>query len=573
METIKPDAVIFDVDGTIVNGNCTRLFIDHLYNKNRLSEEDIWNYTLLLKKHDPNNLEYSDIALEAFTILSRIDQDVLKKETAICAKESIIPKFNKQILDILKNYQSQLKDIFLASGSPDFLIKEIAKELNISLENLIASTITFHNNSTAHQNDYFLCIGRYKEKAIVDLFEKKRMNLENAVFYTDNVSDIPLLKKVGSGYWAGSSEVFKDKNLKISGVTEVLTVRSSNKKSYFLDDKLKKYFKEKKELIDRSIKNVFPAICDESVLNDFTGIVYPNWDISTMQTAFFDPINEYLKNNDKKLLSLGTCIFLEAAGLDTGKYQNLISIGDLLNLSNEAFVDITNWTSNENGSTTNKSHLEISVIGNASISLLSLPVHKIIHNEPLLDAEIKMKIYESYTGIVFRSLFANGIKLYWEQQDRISASIADYFEISTLLNSGLIQFSVDLFLILGNDRASVIFKNFISNSATLIQLQRDHMAFSCWKNGDLTSGKNRFNSNSNLICIHASIQNNDPYLFKDNKSVKDTISLCQDSRSIQFLKHQINEYQKKVSLDIERMPFDQEYRSLIDSYVNQLPYM
>ena len=569
MEKVNPEAVIFDVDGTIVNGNCTKLLIDHLYAKKIISEEVLQVYKLLLKNHAAKVVDYYDLAVEAYDLLSQIDKSILLRESNICFTESIRPRFNNQIVALVNEYQSGDAEIMLASGSPDILVNQIACALNISYSNVIASTLS----RKKHQNDYVICIGEAKENAIGELCKKKNLDLDRAAFYSDNLTDIHLLKQIGFGYWVGSHDSFVKHHLTKYGIREVFPTVISEERSDQWHDDLKKYYREKKELIERSVASIFPFKCDQNVLDDFSGSAYPNWDIRMMQKAFFDPVNEYLHNYRKRLLTMGTCIFLEAANLDLEEYLTLLSIGDLLNLSNEAFVDISHWTRGVNGSCSHKSHLEISIVGNASIALLSLPIHKIIHNAPSLDAEIKLKIYEMYTGVIFRSLYGNGIKMYWEQQKGNHINLPEYFQIAEFLNAGLLQISVELFLLLGKQSMSESFKSFISNAAILIQLQRDQLAFSNWKNDNCSARKNNFNQNTNIICIHSCHKNHDPNLFLTSQNKGDIEHILERSRSIQYLEQQIRKYQEKVASDIRSLPLDQKYFALVSSYVHELIHL
>ena len=79
MNSMDYKAVLFDVDGTIVNGNCTQIFIQYLLDERLVKNSDLSKYNRFLKNYSPlvdNNLE---IANEAFTILSGVNKEELTK--------------------------------------------------------------------------------------------------------------------------------------------------------------------------------------------------------------------------------------------------------------------------------------------------------------------------------------------------------------------------------------------------------------------------------------------------------------------------------------------------------------
>lgn len=577
MEKTDCTVAVFDVDGTVVNGNCSKLFIEFLSKKNILSDSDISRYHLLIRKHDPNEENYLKIAEEAFLILSRINNDILLHYWGVCFNEIIIPRFDSLLVKRIKQYQHRDIEVFLASGSPGFLIKGIAEHLNIPINNIIASSINGSYGTAIKNASNVYCIGQGKEIAINELFKNRNLNLDSACFYSDNLSDISLLKQVAEGYWAGSKRDFERFNLANFGIIE--TVRTTNEigNQQKLSSDLDEYYHRYKDIIEESISSIFPLTCEQKVLDHFIGARYSSWDLSTMQKAYFDPVNEYLSTYDNRLLTIGACIFMEAGGLELRDYLPLLGIGELLNTSNEVFVDISNWTSGNNLHQNDLSHVEISVLGNASISLLSLPIHNIIHDRLQLDSETKLKLYEMYTSIVYHSLFGNGLRLYWEQQNDNNVSINEYLEASKLLNKGLFQFGIDLFQIVGNadydQEALNSFESFTKNAALLVQLLRDKTSFKRWEEGIENPRKYKFNVHTNLIGIHACRTLNNPELFLDLSNRDELIHIFYETSSIDNLQGRIEEYSDKVSTDVKAMPFENKYNSLIESYTHQLVFL
>ena len=574
MNRMDYKAALFDVDGTIVNGNCTQIFIQYLLDEGLVKNSDLSQYNRFLKNYSPlvgNNLK---IAEEAFTILSGVSKQELTKTWKDCFRTRIKNRFNDLLVKEVQFYQSKGVEVFLASGSLDIFIREIAATLSISEKNIVATKLEEANGQESADPKIDYCIGKGKEYAVLDLFKKRSIKINDVCFFTDNLSDLKLLHKAGKGYWVGSKSKFVSESMSKNGIEQL--IQDAKFPSLNLQNKvlLDEYYLERKSIIEQSISTIFPLKCKQQSIDNIVGKSYANWDLPTMQKTYFDPINKYLEKYNSRLVTLGTCIFLEAGGLKLDDYLPLLSVGELLNLSNEVFVDITNWTSADNLYKCEKSHVEISILGNASISLLSLPLHNIIHDKPYLDAEIKLKLYELYTSVVHYSLFGNGIKFHWEQQSENRISIEEYIHVATLMNKGLLQFGTDLFLILSEqhiDKAlNNIFRSFSENSAILIQLLRDRIAFNNWQNNKPHDRKNKFHFFTNLICIHACWITNNPKLFNENLTKDEVNKIFKSANSLEYLEENIKKYQSKVDHAISSLPFSDRYKSLINSYINQL---
>ena len=542
---------LFDVDGTIINGNCTQIFIQYLFDEEIIHRTYFNQYYRILKQHLPLEENNPRIVKEAFAIISRLRLEEIRDAWNKCFSKLVINRYNDFIVRKIRKFQSKGAEIVLASGSPEILIRELATDLNIPKDNIIATQLqrSIDTNSSDHTFNY--CTGYGKESAVLDLFNKRSIKINNVCFFTDNISDLHLLCMVGKGYWAGGASKLESSFLSTNGIELLFPVKSypalDNESKIILD----KYYFEKKTIIEDSINRIFPLKCNQQTINSIVGRSYTNWDLPTLERSYFNPINEYLKKYNNRLVTLGTCAILEGNGVNLNDVISLLSIGEMLNLSNEVFIDITNWASGDDMYKFEQSHVDISILGNASISLLSLPLHNIIQNKPNLDPGIKWKLYEMYTSLVYDSLIGNGIKLYWEKQNENLISFKEYFKVAKLINGGFLRFGVNLLLIFSKQDINIKLNNtFIDlskNAAILIQLIRDHIAFSKWKK-NRRKRKNKFNLFANFICIHACQFFNDPKLLNLNQSKGEVNEILLSANSVNYLENQVKLYQKKSGL-------------------------
>ncbi len=570
-------AAIFDVDGTLVNGNCTQILLQFLFDNKGLKPEDLSFYNRILKSYSHKPEDKVSLATEAFKLLSSIDEVELLKHWELCFNAKIKNRFNQTIIEELNNKRNSGAEVFLASGSPQLLISKVAAFLGIPSKNILGSEFR-NSKNTNKQPEYWVCMGENKKNAVLDILRHHRIQVKDVIFYSDNLSDMDLLLMSGKGYWLGGVELYNSSSMKELGIDDKFNIHQNKtppqrpkKKD---NDAWADYYTSKLPLIEESIASILPQISTSETIQFLIGGEYGHWDLSVMQKSYFDPIYDYLCKNDNKLYSLGICIFLEAGNLKLADHLPIIGIGDLLGKSHEMFSDIAKWTSLDAPAHIDKTNAEISILGNASISLLTLPAHNIIFNRISTDPDIKLKLFEAYTSLVFQSLFGNGLRLYWENQEEKHPNEDEYFFIAELANQSFFKLPSYLYLILSkqdsNGQLKSLYDQFSIIAARYIQLENDLKTFERWQLNSNEFFKNGMIKETNLIMIHAYESNRIRNSENGESRYKDFNELIENTDSINYVEGKIEEYTVKLEQLIELFPFEAKYRRLIRLYVDEV---
>lgn len=568
-------AAIFDVDGTIINGNCNKIFIEYLFERNFVTQKDFIPFNKKYALYLKSEISYSEIIRESLNIFSRFKKDELIKLWNNCYVEIVAKKFNKEIINHIRKYQHQGLEIILASGSYFELISSIAEELKINKNNIFASDTSMFQDVEAVETANVISYGIEKKKLVTDYLRKSKFGLKDCYVFTDNISDFDLLKTAGTSFWVGSEVLYSEHNMQKCGINrlKINSVPDTSKRQLLKNSKpLFDYYSTHQDIIEESILEIFPVECTSETMDYLVGNIDLKWDCETLQTSFFDPLNAYLNSKNEKIISLGTCLFLETGGIDINHYKPILAMGELLDTSCEIFFDIQEWTSVGRPQTNDRSHLDISIIGNVAIALISLPTHNIIYNGLEIEDDKRLKLYESYTSIVFNTLFGNGIKLSWEHKKNIDISIKEYCKVAFLTNMGQLKIPGDLWLILqeeGPGAASVeVMDAFIKNMSIAIQLQKDLLAFERWEKQLSQSKINSFNLLSNILCIHSASHFNNPSIFSDNLTLNQIRKVVNDSGSVKYTKHILSKYLQKANNALDKLTTKRKYKNLINAYAN-----
>jgi hypothetical protein len=341
-----------------------------------------------------------------------------------------------------------------------------------------------------------------------------------------------------------------------------------------ISKQLNDYYAKRKHLIEDSIESIVPLICTEQSMNHLVGEVDYRWDLPTLQKTFFKPLHEYLNKRTPKILGLSTCLFLEAAGMKLEKFIPILAIPVFFETSHKIFQDITDWANNDDPALRKMSAPDISIIGNVSIALLTLPSHNLLSHRLDMDNEKTLKLYESLTTNVFNSLFGNGLKLFWEQLKIFPKDFNEYYEAALMLNKGLLRFGGDLWLIFQQQKPDEItvsaLNKFIEKRAVSIQLERDLLSFERVQMELKRNKVHHFNPFSNFLFIHAVKKLNINDLVHHKMSAEYFIELSHKAESVKYITEQINEYNKISDNALEFLPIEEKFKVLLESFCDFL---
>ena len=224
--TIKKVA-IFDFCETLVSVQSADRFIDFVRNKNPSNKLNFIEFIRLLltklmffrvlNKLLPNNPLHKKLKLYQLKGFSKsILDSFAKKYFDDLLKKNIINEVYKILLEKKKeNYE-----IVILSGGYTIYLKYFSNFFQISPKNIIGTDILFTNNG--HCTGRIKGLDCMKKNKIIKLKENlniSEFDLKNSISFSDSISDLPLLKFVGTGVFVGK---FDKKWRKENGLKKVI---------------------------------------------------------------------------------------------------------------------------------------------------------------------------------------------------------------------------------------------------------------------------------------------------------------------------------------------------------------
>lgn len=222
-------AAFFDVDGTIFRNS---LLIEHfkLLIKYDFLNVNAWTQTVKDKYRNWTNrrgdyeeylLDLSDRYVEGLKEISQMDSEYVAKRV-IELKGNMLYKYSK---DILKWHKDNAHMIIIISGSPDFLVKELAKKLGI--EDYKATKYIVKNNK--YTGDVIpMWDSKSKYNALKEFEKQYNLDLSKSYAYGDTTGDLTMLQNVGNPVAINPAnrlltEISKDE--KLSNKTKIIIER------------------------------------------------------------------------------------------------------------------------------------------------------------------------------------------------------------------------------------------------------------------------------------------------------------------------------------------------------------
>lgn len=213
-------SVALDLCDTLVKGNTTFIFLDHL-----LKNNFFYRIYRRLSRWIPLRIIFKALSLIHFDanrkiaifFLKGINKGILQENASFLVQHSFI--FEEDIVALIKNCKMNKVPVYIVSASLDVIVEAVADKFGI---HYMSSCLDFNDN---------VCTGILKQ----DLLYTKEMfftkgnekysgiDFEQLVFVSDNIQDISLLKKAKFGFG-----FYTDKNLSKFTSNQIVKFEAEN---------------------------------------------------------------------------------------------------------------------------------------------------------------------------------------------------------------------------------------------------------------------------------------------------------------------------------------------------------
>ena len=185
--------IIFDLDDTLLCGDCEREWINFLFSKGLLKDpETILNkFDLEYRKGVMNFVEYSRFIQKPIKGLSKEKVNIFIDEFIQKKIENLTDSLTKKLLDEAKSANK----VLIASGSHDFLVKRIANFFGINSS--IGTPVEIKDDIFSGELSGEPTFAKGKVRAVEKWCSQNDQKIKESTFYSDSINDLPMLEACG----------------------------------------------------------------------------------------------------------------------------------------------------------------------------------------------------------------------------------------------------------------------------------------------------------------------------------------------------------------------------------------
>ncbi len=185
--------IIFDLDDTLLSGDCEREWITFLTSKGLMNDSsaELDRFDLDYRKGILDFEEYSTFVQKPIMGLTREELDNLIEEFIQKNIHDLTDNLTKDLL----NEASFADKVLIASGSHDFLVKGFADFFKI--DSSIGTPVELKNNIFSGQLSGEPTFGYGKVKAVEKWCNSNDVEVKDSIFYSDSINDLPMFEVCG----------------------------------------------------------------------------------------------------------------------------------------------------------------------------------------------------------------------------------------------------------------------------------------------------------------------------------------------------------------------------------------
>jgi HAD superfamily hydrolase (TIGR01490 family) len=188
-------AALFDVDGTLIAGNSARLYMRHLRRTGQARRRDVaWTLYYLLQ-YKFGLLDVNAALSESMRFVLGKPERALRDDCASWYESDIRPFVYPQMADLVAAHRRAGHLVAIVTSATRYLAEPLGAELGI--QHFLVTRLVERDGVFTGEVVRPLCYGDGKVHWARELAAQEGFELGASYFYTDSITDLPLLERVG----------------------------------------------------------------------------------------------------------------------------------------------------------------------------------------------------------------------------------------------------------------------------------------------------------------------------------------------------------------------------------------
>lgn len=190
----KRRAALFDMDRTLVRANTGTLYVRWMIGRGEAGWRDLLRVSGWVVQYTLGIADSQRIATEALATLVGTTEDEFRARCEQWFRETVAPHISEAARREVRR-RVELGDLVaVLSASSVYAVEPLAAELGIP--HVVCTTLAVADGRFTGRCEE-LCYGAAKVTMAERWAEEQGVDLGSSVFYTDSISDLPMLERVG----------------------------------------------------------------------------------------------------------------------------------------------------------------------------------------------------------------------------------------------------------------------------------------------------------------------------------------------------------------------------------------
>jgi HAD superfamily hydrolase (TIGR01490 family) len=188
-------AALFDVDGTLLARNSASLYIRHLRRTGQARRRDVARTLYLLLRYKFGRLDLEATLEESMRFVAGKREATVRDDAAAWYARDVRRWLHPQMAELVRRHADAGHVTALVTSATRYLAEPLAAELGVP--HVLVSHLVVRDGVFTGEAVRPLCYGAGKVEWTERFASAEDVDLGASFFYTDSITDLPLLEAVG----------------------------------------------------------------------------------------------------------------------------------------------------------------------------------------------------------------------------------------------------------------------------------------------------------------------------------------------------------------------------------------
>lgn len=189
--------VFFDLDDTLLRGNSANLFIKYMLKRGELGWWDLVKGAYYTARYKLNVIDIDEVTRGFVRRYAGTPEQSLVDQCDHWFEEMVRPAFYQDALELVESHRAQGHRLVLLTAATVYACRPVARHLRF--DHYLGTKLAVAGGKLTGAIEAPLCFGTGKVlRASALLRELGGVPLAECIFYTDSITDLPMLEAVGN---------------------------------------------------------------------------------------------------------------------------------------------------------------------------------------------------------------------------------------------------------------------------------------------------------------------------------------------------------------------------------------